>query len=58
VKRLLGRPAHRSENNIKINLREMDCEDVDDTELAHNTVQCDNVDEMFRCHNKIDFIDS
>jgi hypothetical protein len=33
-KRLLGRPRHRWENNIKMDLKEIDCDNMDWTYLA------------------------
>jgi hypothetical protein len=33
-RRLLGRPRHRGENNVKINVIEIECEDVDQTQLV------------------------
>ena len=35
-KRLLGRPRHRWENNIKLDLQEEGCGDLDCIDLAHD----------------------
>jgi len=36
-KRLLGRPRHRWEDNIKVNLQEVGCGDIDWIDLAQDT---------------------
>jgi len=41
-KRPLGRPRHRWEDNIKMDLQEVGWEGVDWTDLARDTCECGN----------------
>jgi hypothetical protein len=39
IKRPLGRPSHRWEDNMKVYLKEMGCDCVDSIHVTHDKVQ-------------------